>query len=370
MRRSAVLEGYFGMRNVGDDAFCLVAAKDLPERFGYRHLAVIASDHELPVLPPVARGVLPSRPLTRGHVRAATMAAKLRHRTVLHVGGSTFRRMNKRRRDEARLLRSRRVSCHALSVSVGPFRSSTDEREIAEFLKRFQSVSLRDHGSYERARAMSLDLPITQSFDLAVLAHDRLPSRLPIEQRTRPRLGVALRLFESTEGGDVATEQRRNLCAVDMLKALADKVDYELDVLAFNCHPTWGDVGLAHEIASALESIVPSRVIAYERDVASMFSAVNGCDAVLAMRLHAGIFAYASRVPFAMIDYHPKCREFGESIGLPSKFIFSGDGSDLAEHTTTIGELLTNDEPSLLPLATARSMALAAFDFLEAHHDC
>lgn len=369
MRRAAVLDGYFGMHNAGDDAFCLVAARLLPERLGFDRLAVVAAHDDLPILPPLAKGLLPTTPLARGHVRAATIAGKLRYRTVLHVGGSTLRRMNQRRRDEAGLQKTAHISCHALGVSVGPFRNRTDERQIREFLKRFGSISLRDRASYERSDAMSLDLPLRQAFDLAVLAPDRVPCPLPRGTRSRPRLGVALRPFESIEGGNIETERVRVLRVLETLRAVAKLIDFELVLLAFNCHPTKGDVDLANMMADELEAVVPSSVVSYEGDVPSMLSAVAACDAVLAMRLHAGVFAYASGVPFAFINYHPKCQEFADSVGLPQSLAFASDGSDLVCRAATVVELLTGDCPTLLPLKRARSMALEAFELLEAHLD-
>jgi polysaccharide pyruvyl transferase WcaK-like protein len=122
-------------------------------------------------------------------------------------------------------------------------------------------------------------------------------------------------------------------------------------------------------VAAELNTVVATTVKPYKRDIASMFSAVASCDAVLAMRLHAGVFAYATGVPFALIDYHPKCVEFGESVGLPSSLVFAGDGSDLADQAEVIAKLLTNDGPPLLPLDTAQCMAMKGFDLLEAHLD-
>src|SRR6185295_4009802 len=112
-------------------------------------------------------------------------------------------------------------------------------------------------------------------------------------------------------------ERLRILRTTEMLRGLARLVDYELVMLAFNGHPRNGDIELANTLADDLAPVVPCRVVSYDDDVPSLLAAVASCDAVLAMRLHAGIFAYASGVPFALIDYHPKCREFADSVGLP-----------------------------------------------------
>jgi polysaccharide pyruvyl transferase WcaK-like protein len=316
-------------------------------------------------LPPNARGVLPAPPRYPGHVRVTTIAAKVRHRTVVHMGGSTLRRMNRRRRDEAALHRAGLVASHAVGVSVGPFRNTRDELEIREFLKRFRSISLRDVASYERTRSLGLDVPVCLSFDPAVLLPDFLPSTSG-DPRGRPRLGVALRLFESQEGDTPpAIEGRRLHSVTQMLKRLAETVDYEVVVFAFNGHPERGDVELANRLATAVGGAVPATVVRYDGDLRSIFSEVSRCDAVVAMRLHAAVFAYTAQVPFALIDYHPKCAEFARSVDLSRDLVFAGDGSDLDDSTQLVASLLGGGRRPSLSVGEARSLALGAFDLLK-----
>lgn len=60
--------------------------------------------------------------------------------------------------------------------------------------------------------------------------------------------------------------------------------------------------------------------------VAELVGTVTRCEAVIAARLHAGVIAYAYKVPFVELVWNPKQQFFGESIGLPDRFF---DASEL-----------------------------------------
>jgi polysaccharide pyruvyl transferase WcaK-like protein len=271
--------------------------------------------------------------------------------------------MNRRRRDEAVLLRTGLITCDAVAVSVGPFRNADDERHIREFLKRFRSISVRDRGSFERTVSMDLDTPIRQSFDLAVLLREQ---RLETpRRRSIPRFGVALRYFESQEGGDLAAESTRLRSVVEVLNALSKTQPIEVVLLAFNSHPQRGDVSLAHTLADEIKPFADCEVVAYDGDVGAFYSAVAGCDAVLAMRLHAAIFAYTAGVPFGLINYHPKCAEFAHQVQLPSAVLFESDASDLRDRADLMSDLINGMLRPGLSVDVACTLARGAFDLLE-----
>jgi polysaccharide pyruvyl transferase WcaK-like protein len=42
---------------------------------------------------------------------------------------------------------------------------------------------------------------------------------------------------------------------------------------------------------------------------------MENLDLMVSMKLHAGILAAAANVPFVSLEYRPKCRDFGASLG-------------------------------------------------------
>jgi len=80
--------------------------------------------------------------------------------------------------------------------------------------------------------------------------------------------------------------------------------------------------------------------------------AFSGCGAIVAMRLHAAIFACQMGIPFVSLDYQPKNREFCRSIGYESYCVSLFRPAELKQ---AIGKLKAN-------YAGVRQQLLAARD--------
>jgi Polysaccharide pyruvyl transferase len=50
-------------------------------------------------------------------------------------------------------------------------------------------------------------------------------------------------------------------------------------------------------------------------DARSFLSYLEGLDLLVAVKLHAGILSAAANVPFVLLEYQPKCRDFARSVG-------------------------------------------------------
>lgn len=310
----SVCDGFFGHGNVGDDAFCVVAHS----MFGAGRFFV--SDRRL----------VPALPVcwVDGATRLRRAAEVLRTRDVVHLGGSLFQRVAVRHRDQIRLARSIR----GLSIGIGPFNSMADADPVGELLKRFDAVVVRDSRSAEYAA--DLGVPVTLGFDAAVLM---LESSVPVTRPTGERaiIGVALRPYEVLRHDDATRETRREQRVVALLTELARRTPIEVRVLSFNRHPVRGDERLAERLALASEGAV----IRYRGAPEQMLSAVQDCDFLIAMRLHAAIFAYLSSVPFGMICYHEKNRALVADIGLDDVLVWPSDGPTIGACDAVIGSL-------------------------------
>src|SRR5581483_2579472 len=93
-----VLDGYYGQHNAGDDAFCFVASACAPTVWPGRKVAYLAT--ELPELPRPGVALLAHSSRPKGRRRATAVLSALRAGHVVHVGGSTLRRMNRHRQDQ------------------------------------------------------------------------------------------------------------------------------------------------------------------------------------------------------------------------------------------------------------------------------
>lgn len=362
MSRTLLFDGYYGMQNTGDDVFCVIAS-DLADRTGHSKPGFLAD--RLPVLPTEGVPVLAQSPQRRGGRRFRALTAAAGARAVVHVGGSTMRRMNTHRRDQQTLERLHPgVRLHAAGMSVGPFRSSEDERAIGHYLRRFRSVAVRDAPSAERARALGLS--VVEGFDLAVLlpelAWAQDGTARPAQQADGQQvLGVSVCPVES-EGLDQARlgQERVQRLAAALRRCSGRTGGVSVRVLEFNGHPRRGDAGLSRALADAVATDLPVEVVPYEGDVRKTVAALRGCHGLLGMRLHSAILAFAYDVPFALVDYHPKCREFGLTVGLDPARLVSSALDDPEALGFALDSLLAADRDLRVRMQPAKARALAA----------
>lgn len=362
MSRTVLFDGYYGMQNTGDDVFCVIAA-DLASRTGHLEPGFLAD--RLPVLPTEGVPVLARSPQWRGGRRFRAVIATADARAVVHLGGSTMRRMNTHRRDQQALERFHPgVTLHAAGISVGPFRSSKDERAIGRYLRRFRTVSVRDAPSAERVRALGLS--VVAGFDVAVLlpelAWAQDGSTRPALQADGQRvLGVSVCPVES-EGPDQARlgQERVQRLAAALRRCAGRTGGMSVRVLEFNGHPRRGDAALSRALAEAVATDLPVELVPYEGDVRETVAALRGCHGMLGMRLHSAILAFAYDVPFALVDYHPKCREFGVTVGLDPVRLLPSALDNAEALGVALDSLLEGDRDLRVGMTPAEARALAA----------
>ena len=86
---------------------------------------------------------------------------------------------------------------------------------------------------------------------------------------------------------------------------------------------------------------------------------MKSASAVVAMRLHAAVFAYSLGVPTIIAPYHEKCVEWSETIGQPSELTLGMSSWEEPELSMALRVALGPDPPCpQLPLTTARQRAL------------
>jgi polysaccharide pyruvyl transferase WcaK-like protein len=368
--RGVIFEGYYGMRNAGDDAFCVVAAAMAQEQWGAEQICFLGRQSDLPALPVEAVGLFPERIRFRGHGRLAPMPQMLRLRNVVHVGGSTFHSMNARHRDEGRLARLGLISLRAIGVSVGPFASEREGQEVVRHLRRFEQLHVRDAESVRRIHKIDPGLQVEKGFDVAVLL-PKLPfcrsvlhglPRQSAGTSSTPVLGISVCRDASLRGRATQQEELREARIRRTLRLLAARMSVRFRFIVFNDHPQWGDHELSERTAASLRDDAAVEIVPYTGDVRDTLEAVAGCDALLGVRLHSAIFAYALGVPFAIVAYHPKGRDFAEEIRLPEERVFPVTGPEPEEASETLAGLLRGDgKRPALPIEDAQTLAESAF---------
>ncbi len=358
-RAGVLLDGYYGRRNAGDDAFCWVAVRLSAELWPGREVVLMAD--RTPALPAPVRTALGGGRAVRGARRLQAVTAVGRAERVVHVGGSTFRRVNTHGRDQDRAARLLGRERHAVGVSVGPFRSAADEREVARVLGGYASISVRDEPSYDRAVALGITTPTTRAADVAIL----LPALLePVPGRSEtetPVVAVSLAPFESLGEGAPSDEVVRRERLAALLRRAHDQVRFTVRLVSLNASAARGDGAELQRLGSMLDGIA-SEYVPYEDDPVATYRAVESADALVGMRLHASIFAFAAGVPFLTIDYHPKCAEFAAWAQAPAGAVLGPTIDDVEAASDALVQMLHGQQPPGRDRTVAATLARAAFD--------
>lgn len=316
--------GYYGMMNYGDDLFGIVsslAAKEFWVEDEFRLLC-----------PPIkgfnANYAVPNwfPKQTYASLNAVGKASRLafllnglsRADRYVFCGGSVFSSSASGARDIVARFNRRGVSLAAVGVSIGPFSDTESERTIRSLLQRFDYISTRDKTSYEIAKSFGLEGSLVMAGDLAGLMRRYYPnSTNKKNSETREVKKIAFSpcsLFENPEKA-----QRYCEAFVKAVKVLVGDSPLEVVLLNLNAHPVLGDGVLCEYTHNRLKADcgINSEIINYaDIGVLGMWQVISGLDSYVSVRLHGAISAFLLGTPFSLFEYHPKCSEFLDGLGV------------------------------------------------------
>jgi hypothetical protein len=178
-----------------------------------------------------------------------------------------------------------------------------DEVDVApwgEVLRRFDGIWVRGPLSAERLRDLGIEGPRICG-DLALAATP--PSPLPLSRlRTLAVNPGASRVTVGTSSDAAATAER-------LAEALRPFVADGWTVIPFGMHRDDGE-GI-DALTSALGATGPP---VYPADAAELWKLLEGVEAVVGVRLHAAVLAWAAGVPALALAYRDKCRDFALQV--------------------------------------------------------
>jgi polysaccharide pyruvyl transferase WcaK-like protein len=322
--RHPLVIGYYGMRNAGDNAFCVVLDWALRRYWGARRCTFATP----PIVDlPADRCGLDARWYRSRSVldrtgRVVNKAALLRRSSmIVYGGGSVFRQMGpvSEKRVFSWWSSVTRHPVAAVGVSIGPFVSDAARRRLSSVLRRMEYVSVRDLASAHRLRELGFRGRLARAGDLAGLLPaalgEPIPAHRPGPAGERARLGVTLLGTDTQLGGPAAL--RREDVLIDAVVGLVRSQPIDVTIFEFNSHPVWGDRRPSERLRAALAGHCAVRVVGADEGVPAVWDAMKDCDAGLHMRMHGAVFAYLAGVPFALVPYQAKCDDLLAEIGQP-----------------------------------------------------
>ncbi len=345
--KKMLVAGYYGYSNAGDDAFADVAC------WGVRtYYPQAAARWTLQGSLPLPSGSLQG--IYRRRVNCFWEWTETRRLdALLFAGGSNFHSSDYLEKWIRVLRRNRDCRAAAIGVSIGPFKDPRAEANCRDLLNRFSFIGVRDQKSYERLERLRIACPFEVTFDLAIqgrFLHD-IPV-IPAHERDRI-LGISLCYYERHVGENRDMEEKRLTCLVALIdEALASRMFDRVVLFSFNDHPVWGDNEILERL-QAMGGYNQDRISLrrYDGNPVALMQSVGKLAVMIAMRLHAAVFAYTMGTPCLLIPYHEKCREWMSMIK-EEKYLDVQDTSR-RRGLSLLHEIMDQNTRGLLPVSFA-----------------
>lgn len=370
-KRQVFISGYYGWGNTGDDAMLYVLLQELPKSYPETNFAVLS--HVPVVIPASVKDKV-------RFVRPAVIPAlrEIIKSQIFIIGGGTHIH------DYGRDIRNIKILSRLLIIvtfakisgnkvylignGVGPVATKWGKALTRAICHMADNITVRDEASYHVLETLSLARAnkVSLSFDLAALLvrPQETHSGGAKESVGKKILGICVTsVFEIYYG-----DKERDLSLINKIaRALNQwlKVMPQLQVylFVFKDGPRDSDVHITELLKERLKPAQRVKLIPYNPDPIQTLAQVAQCSAFVGTKYHSCLFAYLSKIPLLVINYHPKCRALATEIGLPKHAVVS-----LAEVLNgQVGERLKNllehpeDFQAELPTGLARERAKRNF---------
>ncbi|MDM7998648.1 MAG: polysaccharide pyruvyl transferase family protein [Dehalococcoidia bacterium] len=326
-RRRFFVFGYYGWRNVGDDAMLFALLEELCRLDPEAEFSVLCSSEA--TIPSAAGGRTAFvRPTPLPVLRAILKSS------VFMIGGGThIFDYGKRSRTPvilgrililmalSRLLGKKAVLMHN---GIGPLSTRWGQLLGRWICGMAHCVVVRDGASRRQLESWGLGGKTFQAFDLAAL----LKGSGGAAGDTAPRagsgkvLGVSITpVYDIYFGASAKDNLLVEQVAAAVLGWLEGNPKWRVHLIVFKGLTKDHDVAITEALRERMAASGRVKVIDYDPDPRFVLEQVAGCSAFVGMRYHSCLFAYLSGLPLLIIDYHAKCRALAQDIGLPGEAV-------------------------------------------------
>lgn len=349
------ISGYYGFGNAGDEAVLSATLAQLRKRMPDAEPVVLSADPDATTAQHAVEAV-PRWPYNA--LRRTIASADL----LLSGGGSLLQDATSSRSLAYYLLTLQLA--HAAGVpyiihaqGLGPLRSWAARKATAYYLCRAAAITLRDNASV--ALAAELGVPqdrVKLAADPAFVLEPAPPEAaddILAAQGVDPKLPLLGMVVREWPGA------REVLPALVRVGRLAtEEWGARVVVIPFQLY---ADVPMSHELAALLPGAV---VVAETMSPQVLMSVIGRLDMLVAMRLHALIFAASQGVPAVAVSYDPKVEALSREAGLEWAAVGASEPLlELCERTWALRATSAQQRRSFAVRLQAR--ARLAFDIIE-----
>jgi len=316
-RPRVLVSGYYGFGNAGDEAILAGLIEGFRQLLPQAELLVLSGN------PQATEREHPVKAVPRG---LRSLRSHLRHADLFISGGGGLLQDTTSWRSPLyylaaiRLARAARVPVACVGHSIGPLRRRWVRAIVRRHLSTVDVLAVRDHASADALRALGLHRPVEITADLAFALGAPAPDEVgrawqhaALPRDPRPAAAICLRRPPGRPDDHLAA-------------SLAGPIAFACRPLGLRPlllpmqHPQ--DLAFAEQVAQAMPD--PPEIVRAEFTARQILALIAGFDLVIAMRLHALIFAaICGRSPVA-ISYDPKIEGMMHELGLPAATSASG----------------------------------------------
>lgn len=328
-----VFTGYYGFDNFGDDLFGVACGHAL-EKVSCHHVPLVLSPpvdggtigyRGKYIVPSFLRAAYKSKKFVGKLLRAAYMAyCCLKYDEIVLAGGSVISSGSSMRMRALQMFFAKRGICRlsAIGVSVGPFSNSDDREKAKSFIGSLTFLTVRDIASVAECKSLGVSIEPLLFNDLAGCAPLPSPRNKDVSSKT---LGVSVCNYESIIKSNTQREEKRNAAIFKGILDFAVKHSFSVNILVLNRDNVVGDNHVSQRLYELLtENGVRVKLINYAGPTATM-NAIANCSLFFSVRLHGAIISYLLGVPFVLVEYHRKCKNFLDHIGYCKKLRVTSD---------------------------------------------
>lgn len=318
--RNVFLSGFYGMQNSGDDALLAVSLWGIKNQSHCNeHIYVTAPC--LPDIPNINSKTIPFRKqLTsfNGENGLRDIYYAIKSRSIIHGGGSVFHDDYYITKQLNLLQIAGKGPHYALGVGIGPFHSIKAEKNCAKLLDKLFFVGVRDQESLEIAKGIAPNATIKKTFDLAVL----LPKLYGLTNsyfQNEQRSGIGIALCNITDNEYTTANVVKK--TIDLICYLVKDGHKDIVLIDFNGNAKYGDSIINSNIISTLTGLESLTRLSYNNSPLALLYTISKLKLLIAMRLHAAVFAYMCKTPTILLSYHNKCTNWAKEIELNNKYL-------------------------------------------------
>ena len=328
-----VVSGYYGYKNAGDDAILQSVLLNVNEAHRDITMTVLSSD------PSDTKERYGCSAVRRFNI--FSILGAIRRCDVLVSGGGSLLQDYTSTRSLLYYLfiinTAKRFGKKVMIYSngIGPVGKESNRRRVQRAVNRADNVSLRDADSADELRRLGVtrdDIRVTADPVFTIPRTTDEESARILEKFSIPKTPfITVSLRDWPEMGSFC-ESIASVC-----DGVREKAGRDIVFISMQYNK---DAGINRRVRGIMKS--PSYIIEERLTAEELMGIIGASDAVLAMRLHALIFAARMNVPFAGLVYDPKVSAYTNALSMPTAGIVTEFDGDYALKTVT--ELLRRRE--------------------------